>query len=116
MSRARRTGWILIESLPNTNTEPGGDPPRTAAATLTDRSWAAPFVARPTAHDRLTNYLRATGWEARSEMVGRAACGTNPESGLGLPVPIVLTEGGPGLGADPAPHCRHRRHHYRDNR
>lgn len=35
MSRARRSGHILNESQPDTKTEPGGDPPRTAAATLT---------------------------------------------------------------------------------
>lgn len=51
-------------------------------------------MSTPTGHDRLTNYLRATGWEA-PERAGRSGgLWRHLESGLGMPVPAVLTEGG----------------------
>jgi len=48
----------------------------------------------PNAYDRLTNYLRATGWMAPERNGQSGGLWRSPESGLGLPVPGVLTEGG----------------------
>lgn len=48
----------------------------------------------PTPHDRLTNYLSATGWEAPREAGPSGGLWRHHDSGLGLPVPNTLTEGG----------------------
>lgn len=51
-------------------------------------------MSTPTTHDRLTNYLRATGWDAPHEGGIAGGLWRHPDSGLGLPVPTVLAEGG----------------------
>lgn len=46
----------------------------------------------PTAHERLTNYLRATGWKPPARAGQSGGLWHHTESGLGLPVPVVLSE------------------------
>lgn len=51
-------------------------------------------MSSPTAHDRLANYLRATGWDAPLQLGPSGGLWRHPPTGLGLPVPSELAEGG----------------------
>lgn len=51
-------------------------------------------MSTATAHDRLVNYLKATGWDAPREGGVAGGLWQHPATGLGLPVPTNLNEGG----------------------
>lgn len=51
-------------------------------------------MSTPTALDRLTDYLRSTGWASPAEPGPSGRIWLHPESGVGLPVPSTLTATG----------------------
>jgi len=47
-------------------------------------------MTNPTAHARLTSYLRATGWDAPERPSLSGGLWPHSETGLGLPAPTAL--------------------------